>query len=158
MLIDFTDNRRDRDGTVFHAYEYVYNDWSKHVMDLPRRGVLVKAPTGKGVLGEDRTSVDFTGCDSVTLHFVVGNDNAAGSLTFALEDSDGTVHTWSIPLGDKPRGREVRQMLDLSKPDNAEKPGKKPGLNLKKASKWEVKGDWQDAYTEVLFIKLTGLR
>lgn len=155
MLVDFTDNHRDREGNISHPYEYVFGEWNAHVFDLPRRGALVKAPNGKGGLGENRTAVGFEG-DGATLHFVIGNANRAKAVAFGLEDRDGTEQTWVISLAGLPPGRELAQRLDLSNPTREDKPGKKPGLNLKKISTWQLKGDWTDANVEVLFIKLTG--
>lgn len=154
-LIDFTDSRRDPDGTVFHAYEFVWDTWNKHVLDLPRRGTLIQAPSGSGVMGENKTMVDFRDCHALHLHFVIGNQNSAQKLVFTLEDSDGTVQAWNIPLAGLPVGREVRQLIDPAKSDNEEKPGKKPGLNLKKISTWQIKGDWSAANVEVLLLRLT---
>ena len=158
LLIDFRDSRRDPDGTIYHAYEYVWDTWDKHVLDLPRRGTLIQGPTGRGTMGENKTMVDFRDCEALYLHFVIGNQNQASRLVFVLEDSDGTVQTWNIPLADAPVGREVRQRFEVAKSDTEEKPGKKPGLNLKKIVTWQIKGDWSEPNVEVLLLQLTGTK
>lgn len=156
VLINFADSRRDPDGKVFHAYQYAFGDWNKHLVDLPRRGILVKAPTGKGGMGENDTLAEFNGFAAVGFHFLIGNANQAQALSFSLEDSDGTAQTWKISLAGRAPGRTFHDRLDLAKPDSQENPGKKPGLNLKKISTWQVKGDFTDPNVEVLLVKITG--
>lgn len=153
-LIDFQANSRDRDGTVFHEYEYTYGDWQKHAIDLPRRGLLIQAPSGKGGAAQDRSRIAFHKHAAVRLHYLIGNENKAGTVVFALEDGDGTVQAWTIPLEGLERGKEFGFRLDLAKPTREDAAGKKPGLDLKRVYKWEVKGDWSDAAVEVLFIAL----
>lgn len=159
VLIDFTDSHRDPEsagGAVFHAYQYAFETWNRHVIDLPRRGVLVKAPSGKGGLGENNTSADFRGMKLLNFYFVIGNANKAQKFSFTLEDDDGTVVAWTANLAGQPPGRIIRLRMDPAKPDNTEKPGRKPGLDLKKVANWQVRGDWAEANVEVLLIKVTG--
>ena len=156
VLINFADSRKDPDGTVFRPYEYVFGDWSNHVNDLRGRGTLVKAPTGKGGLGENKTLVDFSKETSVELHFIIGNANHAANLTFSLEDKDETEQAWTIRLTDFPVGRPVQIILDLGKPTSEPKPGKTAGLNLKKINTWQVKGDFTSPNLEILLVKLIG--
>lgn len=153
-LIDFQANSRDRNGTVFHEYEYTYGDWQKHAIDLPRRGLLIQAPSGKGGVAQGRSRISFHKHPLVRLHYLIGNENKAQSVVFALEDGDGTAQVWTIPLAGLERGREFGFRLDLAKPTREDAPGKKPGLDLKRIDKWEVKGDWSDPAVEVLFIAL----
>lgn len=153
-LIDFQANSRDRDGSVFHEYEYVYGDWQKHAIDLPRRGLLIQAPSGKGGVAQGRSRIAFHKHTAVRAHYVIGIENKARTVVFALEDGDGTVHAWSIPLEGLERGKEFGFRLDLATPTREDAPGKKPGLDLKRIYKWEVKGDWSDPAVEVLFIAL----
>lgn len=153
-LIDFQANSRDRDGTVFHEYEYAYGDWQKHAIDLPRRGLLIQAPSGKGGVAQGRSRLPFHKHAAVRLHYVIGNENKARATVFALEDGDGTVHVWTIPLDGLERGKEFGLRLDLAQPTREDAPGKKPGLDRKRIDKWEVKGDWSDPAVEVLFIAL----
>ena len=156
-LIDFTDVLRERDGSVLKNYEYDFGDWSKHLTDLPRRGCLVQSPTGKGGLGENNTTVKFDKSTWLLLVFVVGNNNQAKSLNFHLEDSDGTEQVWNLSFAGLAKGVEQHFPIDLTKPTNEAKPGKKPGLDLKKIASWQITGDWSDPSTEVLLIKLVAL-
>lgn len=154
VLVDFTDVNREPDGTITKNYEYDFGDWSKHISNLPRRGCLVQSPTGKGGLGESKTTVEFDKTNYALLVFVIGNANNAKSIVFLLEDTDGTEHSWTIPIEGLAKGHEQRFPIDLTKPSSEGKPGKKPGLNLKKISTWQIKGDWSEPNTEVLLVKL----
>jgi len=155
VLIDFTSVKRDPDGKIFRVYEYAHGDWDKHIVDLAGRGTLIKAATGKGGLGEDKTMVQFGKASVVDLQFVIGNANQTEALSFSLEDKDGSEQTWTIPLAGKPQGQLLKQRLDLGKSDNEQKAGTTPGMNLKKIGTWQVKGNWSDAKVEVLLVKLT---
>jgi hypothetical protein len=155
VLIDFATVKRDPDGKVFRVYEYAYGDWDKHIVDLRGRGTLIQAATGKGGFGENKTMVQFGKHPTVDLHFVIGNANQAQTVNFSLEDKDGTEQTWIISLVGKPRGQPLRQLLDLGKADGEIKPGKTPGMNLKKMATWQVRGDYSDAKVELLLVKLT---
>ena len=155
ILIDFTDIRKDRDGTSFRPYEYVFGDWSNRVSDLPGRGILVKAPNGKGGLGENKTMVDFSKKTAVELYFVIGNANKATNLWFSLEDKDGTEQTWTVLLAEFRPGQIVHASLDLSKCSSEQKPGKTPGMNFKKINTWQLKGDFSAPNVEILLIKLS---
>ncbi len=155
VMIDFTTVSRDPNGTVNRSYEYAFGDWGKHIVDLQGRGTLIKAPTGKGGMGENKTMVEFGKFPVVDLQFVIGNANKAQALSFSLEDRDGTEQTWAISIAGKPRGQLLRQRFDLRTPDHEQKPGKTPGMNLKKVLTWQVRGDWTDPNVEVLLVKLT---
>lgn len=157
VLIDFADTRKDPDGTLFRPYEYAFGDWDNHVSDLRRRGVLIKAPSGKGGLGENKTMVDFSKSSTIELYFVIGNANRATTLWFSMEDKDGTEQTWTIPLAEFPPGQSVHASLDLNKCSSEQKPGKNPGMNLKKINTWQVKGDFTAQNVEILLVKLIGL-
>ena len=155
VLIDFTDVRVDRyTGAITKSYEYDFGDWSKHLSDMAHRGCLVRSLTGKGGLGENNPMAEFNASPIVHLVFVIGKDNNAKSLNFSLEDSDGTEQTWNIPFENLSKGREYHFPLNLAQCTTEGKPGKKPGLNLKKIAKWEIKGDWSEPNVEVLLIKL----
>lgn len=157
VLVDFAASRTDPDGTKIRPYEYAFGDWGGgHVIDLSGKGTLVKSATGKGGLGENRTMVKFDKTPLVDLSFVIGTANHATSLTFALTDKDGTEHQWSISLAGKSPGQEIRTRLDLTKRDSEQKPGTVPGLDLKKITTWQVRGDYSAPNVEVLLLKLTG--
>lgn len=154
VLIDFTNNRRERDGTAFHAYQYVFEEWQKHVFDLPRRGVLIQAPSGRGGLGENNPRLRLDRHPALVFHYLIGNANSAAAIAFSLEDSDGTVAAWDLPLAGVPQGVELGRRIVLTEPSREEKPGKKPGLDPKRIVTWQVKGDWAAPKVEVLLIKL----
>jgi hypothetical protein len=154
VLIDFTSFRRDPDGTTFRPYEYAYGSWDKHVIDLKGRGTLIKAPDGKGGLGENKSMIDFSKSPMISLSFVIGSANQAKGVNFSLEDKDGTEETWWIPLENKASVPLTAFRFDLSKPDNKPKPGSTAGLNLKKINTWQVRGDYTEAKVEVLLVKL----
>jgi len=155
VLIDFTYVTVDHTtGEKTKSYEFAWDDWGKHITDLPGKGCLVQSPTNKGVLGENRTMVKFDKTTTIDLVFIIGNANNAKVINFYLEDSDGTVQTWSIPLEELTKGRQYRVPIDLTKCTAEEKPGKKPGMNFKKIATWQIKGDWSEPNIEVLLIKV----
>lgn len=155
VLIDFTDSHKDLGGAVFRAYEYTYNDWGdRHVMDLPGKGALIQAPSGKGGLGENKTLVKFDRTSGLDFIYLIGNANQAASINFAITDDDGTEYQWTIPLTGKPAGRPLVQHFDLTKPDSQPNAGKVSGMNFKRVSSWQVRGDFQAPKVEVLLIKL----
>jgi hypothetical protein len=158
VLIDFTDIRRDPDNKIWRSYQYAYEDWDKgKIIDLPAKGTLIKAPSGKGGLGENGTTVRFDKLSELELVFLIGNANRAKSITFALEDGDGTEHQWSVALENRPTGRELRHRIPLAQPDSEQKPGKKPGLDLKRVRTWQVRGDYTEPNVEVLLLRLVAV-
>lgn len=155
LLIDFADSRKDPDGTTFRVYEYTFQDWGGgKVHDMRGKGTLVKAVSGKGGLGENRTGVKFDKSAAVDLVFVIGTQNRATGITFALTDKDGTEHQWNVPFSGKSPGPEYRHRITLAQRDQELKPGKTPGLDLKKIATWQVRGNYQDAGVEVMLRKL----
>jgi hypothetical protein len=157
VFLDFKHITRDPDGTLYKCYEYTFGDWdSGRVIDLRGKGALVQAPSGKGGLGENKTMVRFNKAPLVDLHFIIGNANHAKTINFGLTDKDGTEQTWHISLAGRPPGTDQSVRLDLTKPSSEEKPGKTPGMDLKKLMTWQVRGDYTDPNVEVLLIKLVG--
>ena len=155
VLIDFTDVRVDHiSGETTKSYEFAWDDWGKHITDLPGKGCLIQSPTNKGTLGENRPSLPFDKTPIVGLDFVVGNANHAKLINFILEDSDGTEQGWTISFENMSKGQLHRVPLDLTKCTYENKPGKKPGLNFKKLASWKISGDWSDPNLEVLLVKL----
>jgi hypothetical protein len=86
----------------------------------------------------------------------VGNANKANAISFGLTDKDGTEQTWQIPIGTLPKGTDQRVRLDLNKPSSEQKPGKTPGMDLKKILTWQIRGDFTDPKVEVLLVQLVG--
>jgi hypothetical protein len=159
VLIDLTDVRQDPIREITEKnYEYVYDTWSKKVIDLPGKGALVQAPTGRGGLGENKTMVRFGKTKIIEVYLIVGAANKAQSVRLSLEDKDGTIQNWNMPIGTQPKGDLLKFTLDLEKSSDEEKSGKTPGLDRNKIYSWQLKGDWQDANVEVLFIKIVGLK
>ncbi|MDQ5977110.1 MAG: hypothetical protein QG602_82 [Verrucomicrobiota bacterium] len=158
--LDFTHITRDSpEGPAFKAYQFTYGDWGNgKVIDLKGRGALIQAPGGKGGLGENSTMLKLHKTPVIDLHFVIGNNNQAGSLNFSLTDRDGTEQSWSVPLSGLAKGADQRLRLDLTKPGSEQKPGKKPGMDLAKLSSWQVRGDWGAAAVEVLLVKVVSVK
>lgn len=155
VLINFADSRKDPDGTVFRVYEYTFQDWgSGKVQDIRGRGALVRAASGKGGLGENKTLVKFDRVPAVELVYILGSGNRAASINFALTDKDGTEHQWSVPFAGMSPGPAYRHRIELAKPGSESKPGKTPGLDLKKIVSWQVRGDYQAAPVEVMLLKV----
>lgn len=155
VLIDFADSRKDPDGTIFRVYEYTYQDWGGgKVHDLRGKGTLVKAQSGRGGLGENRTAVKFDKSAAVDLVFIIGTQNRAPGITFALTDKDGTEHQWNVSFAEKSPGPEYRQRITLAQKDQELKPGKTPGLDVKRIASWQVRGNFQDGPVEVMLRKL----
>ena len=156
-LLDFRKVNRDPDGTIFKCYEYTFGDWGDgKVIDLRGRGALVQAPSGKGGLGENKTLVRFDQTPLVDLYFVIGNANLAKAISFGLTDKDGTEQTWQIPIDGLPKGANQHVRLDLTKPSSEQKPGKTPGMDLKKILTLQLRGDYTDPKVEVLLVRLVG--
>jgi len=156
-LLDFRNVRRDPDGTTFKCYEYTFGDWGGgKVINLRDRGALVQASSGKGGLGENKTLVRFDQTPLVDLYFVIGNANLAKVINFSLTDKDGTEQTWQIPIDGLPKGANQQVRLDLTKSSSEQKPGKTPGMDLKKVVTWQIRGDYSDLKVEVLLVRLAG--
>lgn len=159
VIIDFKTVRRDPDKTIIKCYQYTFGDWgNKKVIDLPGRGALIQAPSGKGGLGENKTMVRFDKTPVVELLILIGNANQANGLSFGLTDRDGTEQTWQIPIAGLAKGVNHRIRLDLTKPSSEQKPGKTPGMDLKKLDTWQVRGDYTSPNVEVLLVQLLGLK
>lgn len=159
ILIDYADVRREPNGkVVLRPYEYAYGDWDHHAIEIPDRGTLIQAPSGKGGIGENSPMARFRDCTALALYFTIGNANQAQAIAFFLEDADGTKQTWNIRLARRPAGQPMRLRLHFEKPDAQETPGKKPGLDLAHIAAWQIKGDWSDAKVEVLLMRLAGER
>src|SRR5262245_15512544 len=91
VLLDFKNVHRDRDGPVFKCYQYAFDAWDKKkVIDIPGKGALVQAPSGKGGIGENKSMIRFDKTPQVNLYFIVGNANKAQTINFAVTDKDGT--------------------------------------------------------------------
>lgn len=156
-LINFKNAHRDPDGTTTKCYEYTFGDWDAgKVINLTGKGALVEAPSGKGGLGENKTGVEFGQTPLVDLYFVIGNANQAKAISFGLTDKDGTEQTWQIPLEGLPKGTSQHVRLDLTKCSSEQKPGRTPGMDLKKIVTWQVRGDYTDPKVEVLLVRLVG--
>jgi hypothetical protein len=154
-LLDFKSVHRDRDGPVFKCYEYTFEAWgNKKVIDLPGKGALVQAPSGRGGIGENKSMIRFDKTPLVNLYFIIGNANKAHAINFALTDKDGTEQQWTIPIGSLPKGSLQKFPLDLTKPTNELKPGKTPGLDLHKIGVWQIRGDYTEPNVEVLLDRL----
>jgi hypothetical protein len=157
VLLDFTRVTRDPDGTVYKCYQYAFGDWDGgKVIDLRGKGALVQAASGKGGLGENKTLVRFDKTPLVALYFIIGNANQAKAISFGLTDKDGTEQTWQIPIAGLPSGPIQQVRLDLTKHSSEQKPGKTPGMDLKKIVTWQVRGDYTDPKVEVLLVQLVG--
>jgi hypothetical protein len=157
VLLDFKQITRDPDGTLYKCYQYTFGDWGEgKVIDLRGKGALVQAPSGKGGLGENKTLVRFDKTPLVDLHFIIGNANHAKAISFGLTDKDGTEQTWQIPIAGLPPGTNQLVRLDLTKQSSEQKPGKTPGMDLRKILTWQVRGDYTDPNVEVLLVQLVG--
>jgi len=153
-LLNFADYRRDPDGTTMRPYEYAYGDWNKHTSPFRNQGTLIQAPSGNGGMGDNHASLNLNGMVAIDLILVIGNENQATALSFYIEDNDGTGQAWNLPLAEKRPGENLHFRLELAKPDFGQKEGKKPGLNLKKISVWQLRGDQKSPRVEVLALKL----
>ncbi|RXK56132.1 hypothetical protein ESB00_09735 [Oleiharenicola lentus] len=159
VLLDFKRISRDGpEGPVYRCYEYAWNDWNKKIIDLPGKGALIQASSGKGNLGESKTMLKLHKTPIIEIDYVIGNANQAGSLNFKLIDKDGTEWSWPIPLSGLARGADQRLRIDLTKPGTEAKAGKTPGMDLAKLHTWEIIGDWGAAKVEVLLVRVVGFK
>ena len=157
VLLDFKHFTRDPDGTTYKCYEYSFGDWGNgKVTDMKGGGALVHASSGKGGLGENKTLLRLDKTPLVDLYFIIGNANQATGLSFGLTDKDGTEQTWQIPIAGLPKGTLQKVRLDLNKSSSEQKPGKTPGMDLKKLTTWQIRGDFTEPKVEVLLVQLIG--
>ena len=158
VVVDFLQMARNPDGTRERGYEYTFGDWDdkKKVGQLPDQGLIINLVGSKGGVGENR-GLDFRKHTKARVTFVIGNRNQAESISFSLVDKDGTDQSWDITLKDQSKGATLSRLLDLTQTGRAEKPGKTPGLDLKKLKSWQFKGNYQDAPIEVMIIKVTAV-
>lgn len=158
VVIDFALMPRNSDGSRQRAYEYGFGDWSdagRKVVQIMDKGLLVNHAGSKGGVGAN-SDPDFGSNTHARIDLVIGNQNQADSYSFALVDRDGTDHSWSIPLKGQPVGQPIGVLLDLTQ-GKEDKPGKKPGLDLKKVRTWQIKGNFQDKPVEILVLKITAV-
>jgi len=159
VVIDFTDMLRNTDGSRQRSYDYGYGDWGnagKKVIQVLGKGLILNLAGSKGGIGAN-SDLDFGKNTHARFEVVIGGRNQAANITFALVDSDGTDASWDIPLKDQPTGQPVAYLLDMTKPSREDKPGKKPGINLKKLKSWQLRGNFQDLPVELLVIKLVSV-
>lgn len=158
VVLDLFHMTRTTDGRYERGYEYSFGDWEggKKVVQIHEKGLLINLVGSKGGVGENR-GLDFRKHSLARLTFIIGNRNQAESFGLSLVDKDGTDHSWNVNLKDRTRGTTLNPLIDLSKPDREEKPGKTPGLDLKKLKSWQIKGNYQEAPIEILFLKITAV-
>ncbi len=158
IVIDFPRMERTAEGGRQRGYDYSFGDWEggKKVMQIPEKGLLVNLLASKGGVGENR-GLDFRKHSLARITFIIGNRNQAESFGFSLVDKDGTDQAWDISLKDRPKGTVLSELLDLSKSGREDKPGKTPGLDLKKLKSWQIKGNYQSLPIEVMFLKVTAV-
>lgn len=159
-LFDFTTQSVERDGVetvrVIKKYGYSFGDWQDKIVFVEKRGLLVPYLKSKGGFGGDK-QLKLGEFNAIEVLALIGNRNEAAAFGVTLIDADGTEATWNLALAGKPRGADLVYRLELAKCDKEDKPGKAPGLDKTKIKKWQIKGNWQDAKTEVLVAKLTAV-
>jgi hypothetical protein len=155
VVVDFTHMRRDPGAEPQRSYEYSFGDWEgkKGVFQVEGKGAIVNLLGSKGGLGENN-GLDFRKHTKAKISFIIGNRNQAESFTFSLADSDGTECSFDIPLKGLDKGALLYAIIDLARPAREDKPGKKPGLDLKKLKTWQLRGNYQALPLEILFEKI----
>jgi hypothetical protein len=157
-VIDFIDMPRNQDGSRERAYEYAFGDWEggKKVMQIPGKGLLANLVGSKGGVGENR-GLDFRKHTLARIDLIIGNRNQAEAFGLTLVDKDGTDYSWDVTLKGQAVGVPLGLIVDLSKPSRVDKPGTTPGLDLKKLKTWQIKGNYQAASIEVMFVRVTAV-
>lgn len=160
VVIDFTQMPRNTDGSRQRGYEYSFGDWSddtgRKVGQILDKGLLVNLAGSKGGVGENR-DLDFRKHSRARIDFIIGNRNRAEAFSFTLVDKDGTDQSWEVSLKDRTKGLPTHGVVDLATPGREDKPGKKPGLDLKKLRTWQIKGNYGDEPIEILIVKVTAV-
>jgi hypothetical protein len=151
--INFLDMPRSADGTYEKNYEYAFGDWEKKAVQLPGKGLLVNLTGSKGGVGDNR-GIDFGKLTKARITFIIGNHNRATSFIFTMVDRDGTDQSFDVSLENLPRGTVQKVTFDLTKPSRENKPGRTPGLNLKKLVTWQLLGNFQEEPIEILFLRV----
>jgi hypothetical protein len=152
-LVDFTviprDSRGKNDRTRW-PFEYAYGDWGRDKARLVEgKGLLINHLGSRGGVGANRP-LPLKGADKAVMVFIIGNTNEADAFSLALVDSDGSEHSFRIPLAGMQTGQVLTAVLQLTKSKQVDKPGAQPGLDLKKLKSWQVKGDFGDKPVEVM--------
>lgn len=154
-LIDFRQRTVERDGASMrevNKYGYAYGDWDKKIIFLEGRGLLVQAPGGQGGFGGDK-SIKIKPGQVLALEVVIGNQNKAAGFGVNLTDADGTEQSWNLPLAGNQSGVGLVYQINLGKCDRESKPGSKPGLDTTRIKKWQIQGNWQKDFSELLVVQ-----
>jgi hypothetical protein len=157
VVLDFKRMPRNPDGSYERIFEYSFGDWGdKKAVQVRGEGLMIRLLGSKGGVGSN-VGPDFRKHSKARIAFIIGNRNRASSCSFSLVDRDGTDCAYDIPLAAHPKGQEISVLIDLPQPSRVEKPGSKPGLDLKKVETWQLKGNFQAEPIEVLFLKVTAV-
>ena len=160
-LIDFTFIARDTttgEDSKEREFDYAFGDWGGgKVNQIRNKGLLINHLGSNGGVGANKR-LNLRGTTKIKIEFVIGNGNVASSFSFSLTDNDGTDCSYTVPLEAKPKGTPISHTFDLNSPTSSEKPGDKPGLDLKKLKVWQIKGNFQAQPLEVLISKVTGVK
>lgn len=156
VVINFLRMPRDPGGEPQRAYEYSFGDWQEKrmVFQVADEGLIINHAGSKGGVGENR-GLDFRKHTKARISFIIGNRNQASSFSFGVVDSDGTDCAYDISLQGRPAGVVQEVLIDLTQPSRTDKPGTKPGLDLKKLESWQFRGNYQAQPIEVLIQKVT---
>jgi len=160
VLIDFTRQEVEISNgvpTPIKKYDYSFEAWNNKLVYLEGKGILVPALPGNGGMGKDDRLGIGAAATSCVIEYAIGARNESESFTVSMVDSDGTEVSWYIGLKDRARGVPLSSTLDLTKPDQEDKPGKKPGFDKTRTKTWQIKGNWQDARIELVVIRLSAV-
>lgn len=119
-------------------------------------GIHIAAKNAQGGAGVAGLNVNLTGYDdwSPTMTLAATEQNRAATLNLNLGDADGTGHTYKFDLRKLKPGVPQQVVPDygvsLTEPQNVEKPGTTPGLDLARISIFMVIGDWSDKPVDVV--------
>ncbi len=132
--------------------DFSYGQWDPIAKAATSSTVSLDGVSGKGGFGYILSSNVSREADaSPALRLTVGAANQAKSLRMLVRDEDGTVHKYVLHLPSEAGQATVTPVdgASLTEPNEIDKPGDTPGLDLLTLSQVQVLGDWQDAALDV---------
>ncbi len=135
-----------------------FGSWEKAKEAFPANadGIHLSAKNAQGGAGVAGMNLNLTGYGdwSPAMTLDVTQQNRAATLTLHLGDADGTSHTYKFDLRQLKAGVPQQVVPEfgasLAKPQNVEKAGTTPGLDLARISIFMVIGDWSNKPIDVV--------
>lgn len=122
--------------------EYSYDQWDKKVTPV-KGGLLVDAPSGKGVFGANDLKVDVDGVKEIEIILYTGRENGMQTASLSLVDLYGSEIGWSVRIDQIAPVQAVIFRLKLAEGKLTLK-GKRTGFDFTDIKGYQIKGDWNE--------------